>query len=118
MFDEFLEKRATRSTEPFRPFDVDTDYKPHVDGKPRYQGVRDFLKSREIALPEGTQQDLSTDETVCGLGNRKNELVNDRLASAVVEAYPGTVAFLKYLRRINIKTAVISWPYPLEVSHR
>jgi beta-phosphoglucomutase family hydrolase len=108
MFDEFLEKRATRNTEPFRPFDIDTDYKLHVDGKPRYQGVRDFLKSREIALPEGTQQDLSTDETVCGLGNRKNELVNDRLASAGVEAYPSTVAFLKYLRRINIKTAVVT----------
>jgi beta-phosphoglucomutase family hydrolase len=108
MFDEFLEKRATRNAEPFRPFDINTDYRLHVDGKPRYQGVRDFLKSREIALPEGTQQDLPTAETVCGLGNRKNELVNDRLASAGVEAYPGTVAFLKYLRGINIKTAVVT----------
>jgi beta-phosphoglucomutase family hydrolase len=108
MFDEFLEKRATRNAEPFRPFDIDTDYKLHADGKPRYQGVRDFLKSRGIALPEGTAEDLSTDDTVCGLGNRKNELVNDQLASAGVEAYPGTVAFLKYLRHINIKTAVVT----------
>jgi beta-phosphoglucomutase family hydrolase len=97
MFDDLLEKRAGRNTERFRPFDVDTDYKLHVDGKPRYQGV-----------PEGTPEDPSTDETVCGLGNRKNELVNDRFASAGVEAYPGTVALLKYLRRMNIKTAVVT----------
>jgi beta-phosphoglucomutase family hydrolase len=108
MFDDLLEKRAGRNTERFRPFDVDTDYKLHVDGKPRYQGVRDFLKSRGIALPEGTPEDPSTDETVCGLGNRKNELVNDRLTSAGVEAYPGTIALLKYLRRMNIKTAVVT----------
>ena len=88
MFDEFLEKRATRNAEQFRSFDVDADYRLYVDGKPRYQGVRDFLKTRGIALPDGTPEDPSTDETVCGLGNRKNELVNDRLASAGIEAYP------------------------------
>jgi len=108
MFDEFLEKRATRHAEPFRSFDLDVDYRLYVDGKPRYQGVRDFLGSRGIALPAGTPEDRSTEETVCGLGNRKNELVNDCLASGVFEAYPGTVAFLKYLRRINIKTAVVT----------
>jgi beta-phosphoglucomutase family hydrolase len=108
MFDEFLQKRAARNAEPFRSFHIDTDYKLHVDGKPRYQGVRDFLKSRDIALPEGTPEDSSTEETVCGLGNRKNELVNDRLASAGVEAYPGTVAFLKFLRQMNVKTAVVT----------
>jgi HAD superfamily hydrolase (TIGR01509 family) len=93
---------------PFRSFDVGIDYKLHVDGKPRYQGVRDFLDSRSIVLPDGTPDDLPTAETVCGLGNRKNELVNDLLASSGVEAYAGTVAFLKFLRRIGIKTAVVT----------
>ena len=82
MFDEFLQKWAKQHAQPFRAFDIATDYKLHVDGKPRYQGVRDFLKSRGIVLPEGTPQDSASAETVCGLGNRKNELVNDRLASA------------------------------------
>ena len=108
MFDEFLRKRAARHAEPFRAFDILTDYKLHVDGKPRYQGVRDFLKSRNIVLPEGTPQDPATAETVCGLGNRKNELVNDRLAAEGVEAYPGTVAFITYLRRMGIKTAIVT----------
>lgn len=108
MFDEFLAKRAARNVEPFRPFDLDTDYKLHVDGKPRYQGVRDFLKSRGIALPDGTPEDPPAEETVCGLGNRKNELVNDQLASGGVEAYAGSVAFLKYLRRTGVKSAVVT----------
>ena len=108
MFDEFLQKWATQNAAPYRSFDVITDYKLQVDGKPRYQGVRDFLNSRGIALPEGTPEDPSTAETVCGLGNRKNELVNNLLASTGVEAYAGTVALLKYLRGIGIKTAVVT----------
>ena len=108
MFDEFLQTWSTRNAEPFRAFDVVTDYKLQVDGKPRYQGVRDFLNSRGIVLPDGTPADPLTAETVCGLGNRKNELVNDLLVSAGVEAYAGTVAFLKYLRRMGIKTAVVT----------
>jgi beta-phosphoglucomutase family hydrolase len=108
MFDEFLQTWSTRNAEPFRAFDVVTDYKLQVDGKPRYHGVRDFLKSRGIVLPDGTPADPPTAETVCGLGNRKNELVNDFLASAGVEAYAGTVAFLKYLRQMGIKTAVVT----------
>lgn len=108
MFDEFLEKRSKPTGVPFHPFDIDTDYKLHVDGKPRYEGVRDFLASRGITLPEGTSDDAVTAETVCGLGNRKNELVNDRIASSGVEAYPGTVAFLNAVRRAGIKTAVVT----------
>jgi beta-phosphoglucomutase family hydrolase/RpiB/LacA/LacB family sugar-phosphate isomerase len=108
MFDVFLQKWAKQHAQPFRVFDIATDYKLHVDGKPRYQGVRDFLKSRGIVLPEGTPQDSASAETICGLGNRKNELVNDRLASAGAEAYPGTVAFIMYVRRLGIKTAVVT----------
>jgi transketolase len=107
MFDEYLKKWAQQNGQPFRPFDIATDYKLYVDGKPRYQGVRDFLKSRGIVLPDGTPEDPSDAETVCGLGNRKNDLVNERFASGV-EAYPGSVAFLKSLRPTGIKTAIVT----------
>lgn len=107
MFDEYLQRRATEKGLEFRPFDVVKDYKAYVDGKPRYDGVRDFLKSRGIALPEGLPDDPTTAETVCGLGNRKDELVNVSLADGV-EAYPGSVALLGYLRRAGVKTAVVT----------
>jgi beta-phosphoglucomutase family hydrolase len=108
MFDEYLQKWAAQNAQPFRPFDIATDYKLYVDGKPRYFGVRDFLKSRGITLPEGTPEDSPSAETVCGLGNRKNELVNEQLASSGAEAYPGTVAFAMYVRRQGIKTAIVT----------
>ena len=76
MFDEYLQERATRRGEAFRPFDIATDYLLYVDGKPRYDGVRDFLASRGIRLPEGSSDDPPQAETVDGLGNRKNDLVN------------------------------------------
>jgi beta-phosphoglucomutase family hydrolase len=107
MFDEYLQKRAREKGLAFRPFDVATDYKAYVDGKPRYNGVRDFLKSRGIVLPEGTPEGPSTAETVCGLGNRKDDLVNARFAEGV-EAYPGSIALLRYLRSAGIKTAVVT----------
>jgi beta-phosphoglucomutase family hydrolase/RpiB/LacA/LacB family sugar-phosphate isomerase len=107
MFDEYLQTWAKKTGQPFRPFDVATDYKLYVDGKPRYLGVRDFLQSRGITVPEGAPNDLPTAETVCGLGNRKNELVRQRL-SLGVKAYPGSVAFLRYARRFDIKTAVVT----------
>jgi beta-phosphoglucomutase family hydrolase len=108
MFDDYLETHSARSGEPFRPFDLDKDYKLHVDGKPRYPGVRDFLASRGIVLPEGTPADSPHAETVCGLGNRKNALFNETLASTGVAAYPGSVAFLKYLRLVGLKTAIVT----------
>jgi beta-phosphoglucomutase family hydrolase len=107
MFDEYLQKWSREHGQPFRPFDIATDYKLYVDGKPRYRGVHDFLYSRGIALPEGSPKDPPMTETICGLGNRKNQLVNERLASGV-EAYPGSVSFLKYLRKLGIKTAIVT----------
>jgi len=107
MFDQFLKKWAAQTGQVFREFDG-RDYKRYVDGKPRYQGANDFLKSRGIALPEGSPKDSSSLETVCGLGNRKNELVNFRLASVGATAYPGTVALILYLHRMGIKTAVVT----------
>src|SRR5262249_48371125 len=108
MFDEYLQKWARQNARPVRAFDVATDYKVHVDGNPRFQGVRDFLRSRGIIVPEGKPDDPPTAETIYGLGNRKSELVNNHLASAGVDAYPGSVAFLKYLRTSGIKTAVVT----------
>jgi beta-phosphoglucomutase-like phosphatase (HAD superfamily) len=74
MFDEYLRKRATQRDEAFLPFDLATDYRLYVDGKPRFDGVRDFLTSRGVQLPEGSPDDPPQRETVRGLGNRKNDL--------------------------------------------
>src|SRR3954462_13783996 len=69
MFDEYLEDRARRTGEKFVPFDAGDDYDEYVDGKPRYDGVRSFLQSRGIALPDGTPADPPGTETIDGLGN-------------------------------------------------
>jgi beta-phosphoglucomutase family hydrolase len=108
MFDEYLRRRAARTSDPFRAFDIATDYKLHVDGKPRYDGVRDFLRARGIALAEGTPQDASGAETVCGLGNRKNDLVNAAIDAGQVVAYPGSIALVRRLREAGIKCAVVT----------
>ena len=108
LFDEFLEKRAKLRSEEFHPFDIVTDYRLHVDGKPRFEGVRDFLKSRGIELPEGNAEDPVDVETVCGLGNRKNELVNDAIARNGVQAYNGSVQFIHLLHRNGYKLAVVT----------
>ena len=108
MFDEYLAQRAAKNNEPFQAFDIETDYRLHVDGKPRFDGVRDFLRSRGIRLPEGTPGDAPGTETVCGLGNRKNEMVGRAIASGAVEAYEGSVALVRRLRSDGMKTAVVS----------
>jgi beta-phosphoglucomutase family hydrolase len=108
MFDDFLRHRAAERNEPFQPFDIATDYKRYVDGKLRYEGVRSFLASRNIALAEGTPQDPPTAETVCGLGNRKDELVKAAIAQGKVESYPDSVALVRRLREQEIRTAVVS----------
>jgi len=107
MFDEYLQRLAKEKGEPFRPFDLAADYRAHVDGKPRYDGVRDFLESRGLTLPEGAPSDPPAAETVCGLGNRKDELVAARLAEGV-DAYPGSVALLRQVRHAGVRTAVVT----------
>jgi beta-phosphoglucomutase-like phosphatase (HAD superfamily) len=94
MFDEYLQKRANQRGEAFRPFDLANDYRLYVDGKPRFDGVRDFLRSRGIELPEGSRDDPAELETVCGLGNRKNELVNEVIVDKGVEPYEGSVRLI------------------------
>jgi alpha,alpha-trehalase len=108
MFDAFLRQRAARSGEPFRPFDSETDYRRYVDGKPRYDGVRSFLVSRGIVLPEGTPADAPDRETVCGLGNRKNALVRERLRAEGAARFDDAVDLIRRLHGVGIRTAVIS----------
>ena len=108
MFDEYLQNRATQRGEAFRPFDLATDYQIYVDGKPRFDGVRDFLTSRRIQLPEGSPDDPPQLETVGGLGNRKNALVNKVIEDRGVTPYEGSVKFIRQLRDRGFKIAVVT----------
>ena len=108
MFDEYLQKRAAQRGDAFRPFDIAADYRLYVDGKPRYDGVRDFLTSRGIQLPEGRPDDPPEAETVDGLGNRKNELVNKIIEEKGVEPYEGSVELIHQLRGREFKIAVVT----------
>lgn len=108
MFDEFLARYAAEKNESFGPFDIGADYRLYVDGKPRYDGVRSFLESRGIQLPQGSPDDKPEERTVCGLGNRKDELFNELVRSEGVEAYAGSIDWVRSLRSQGIKTAVVS----------
>jgi beta-phosphoglucomutase family hydrolase len=103
MFNDFLTEH-----EPGQAPYTDADYFAYVDGEPRYDGVRDFLASRGISLPEGTPDDPPTALTVCGLGNRKNDAFNAVLARDGVEPYPGSVALLDHLRDLGTPLGVVS----------
>ncbi len=107
-FDAFLEQRAEREGTAFRDFDADSDYLRYVDGKPRYDGVRDVLHSRGIDLPEGEPSDPPERETVCGVGNRKDALVNEAIRTLGVTPYPGSVAWIEQLRGAGLRAAVVS----------
>jgi beta-phosphoglucomutase family hydrolase len=108
MFDDFLRKRAAATGEPFVPFDPVADYDEYVDGRPRYEGVRAFLAARHIDVPEGTPADPPTAETIHGLGNRKNDLVLRLIHEQGVEAYPGSVRYVRAVREAGLGTAVVS----------
>jgi len=108
MFDEYLLSREERFGEAFKPFTHAQDYLPYVDGKPRYKGVADFLKSRNVELPFGTPEDSPELETVCGLGNRKNNAFNEVLDKEGVEVYQSTVNLMQYLKENDFKVGVAS----------
>jgi beta-phosphoglucomutase family hydrolase len=108
MFDGFLRDRAAQGGEPFRPFDPVADYDEYVDGKPRYDGVRSFLAARGIELPEGAESDPPAADTVYGLGNRKNEIVQRMIDEQGVEAYEGSVRYVRAARDAGLKRAVVS----------
>lgn len=103
LFDGFLEARAGGAG--FTPFRLPEDYIAYVDGKPRYDGVRSFLESRGIDLPWGTPEDAPT---VCGLGNRKDQLFAAVMDKEGVEVFEGTIALIRALRRKGRKIGCVS----------
>jgi beta-phosphoglucomutase family hydrolase len=103
-FDEFLRKR---DGENFKPFTAH-DYVAHVDGRPRADGVRAFLLSREISLPEGKDDDSGDTQTVNGLGNRKNVLVLRIIEERGVNPYAGSVRYLQAAKDAGLKIAVVT----------
>ncbi|MCI4063906.1 beta-phosphoglucomutase family hydrolase [Micromonospora sp. R77] len=107
-FDAFLKARAEATGEPYRPFDPGPDYNRYVDGKPRADGVRSFLASRGITLPEGTPDDPPEAETVNGVGNRKNVILLKRIHTDGVDVYPGSVAYLEAAVAAGLRRAVVS----------
>ncbi|ALP53928.1 hypothetical protein Tel_12725 [Candidatus Tenderia electrophaga] len=106
MFDDYLKQRSGPGQ--FRPFDRHGDYRRYVDGKPRYEGVRSFLESRAIELPDGRPEDGPDQETIYGLGQRKNRLFLDLLRHQGVEVYSSTLQFIRRLRQAGLGIAVVS----------
>jgi beta-phosphoglucomutase family hydrolase len=108
MFDAFLQEWSAQHNERFRPFEIATDYTAYVDGKLRPDGVRSFLASRGIVLPEGSPDDPPSAQTVHGLGARKNALVLELIETRGVEVYPGSVRFVEVTRDAGLRRAVVS----------
>jgi beta-phosphoglucomutase family hydrolase len=108
MFDQYLRARAEGASEPFVPFDAGADYLRFVDGKARADGVRSFLASRGIELPEGEPADGPEDDTVQGLGNRKNEIVLSLIAEEGVDVFEGSIRYVRAAREAGLRTAVVS----------
>jgi HAD superfamily hydrolase (TIGR01509 family) len=104
----FLRDRAARAHEPYVPFDPVADYSGYVDGKLRDDGVRSFLASRGIALPEGAATDPPDVDTVHGLGNRKNELVLSLIRTKGIDAYDGSVRYVRAAGDAGLRRAVVS----------
>lgn len=109
MFDAYLRARAEDGLDDrFVPFDIDADYQTYVDGKKRDDGVRSFLQSRGIALPDGGADDAADAETVSGLGNRKNELFGAMLESDGVDVFEGSRRYLEAVSAAGLAVAVVS----------
>lgn len=108
MFDEYLSRRATSTGDQFVPFDPIDDYRRYVDGKKREDGVRSFLQSRGIELPNGDPDDPADAETVYGLGNRKNEAFQKTLHTHGVEVFDGSRRYLEKVAAAGLATAVVS----------
>lgn len=107
-FDGYLRERAAHSGEQFVAFDPVGDYDEYVDGKPRYEGVRSFLGSRGIELPQGDSGDAADAQTIDGLGNRKNAIVQRMIRSEGVEAYEGSVRYVRAAQEAGLHRAVVS----------
>jgi beta-phosphoglucomutase family hydrolase len=108
MFDDFLRQRAERTGEPFVPFDPVADYDKYVDGKPREDGTRSFLQSREIELPEGSDRDPPGTASVAGLSSLKNQIVLRKIADGGVQVYPGSIRYLDAVGQAGLRRAVVT----------
>ena len=108
MFDAFLRQHAEESGDDFEPFEIATDYVKYVDGKLRQDGVRSFLESRGISLQEGDPDDAENQDTIHGLGTRKNNRVQELIRTKGVDVYPDSIALLQAARAAGMKTAVVS----------
>jgi len=107
LFDDYLRFRHARFGEPFREF-TEADYRAYVDGRPRYEGVQTFLQSRGINLPYGTPSDSAEQETVCGLGNRKNALFVRKTQEMGVKVDEEAARFVRELRAQGIRVGLAS----------
>ncbi|MBN9634985.1 MAG: beta-phosphoglucomutase family hydrolase [Actinobacteria bacterium] len=108
MFDDYLRQRAERNGDQFVPFDSHDDYLRYVDGKPRQDGVRSFLHSRGIELPDGNPDDSPDAETVAGLGNRKNEMFQKVLHDEGIEVFSGSRRYVEAVTAAGLGVAVVS----------
>ena len=108
MFDGFLRDWSTAHNEPFKPFDPVADYDEYVDGKPRLEGTASFLESRGIKLPEGEESDPAGKQTVYGLSNQKNALVQQVIERDGVQPYEGSVRYVHAARQAGLRTAIVS----------
>src|ERR1700760_3853155 len=108
MFDKFLRQRAEQSGEKFVPFDSSKDYGDCVAGKPRLDGPRSFLESRDIHLPEGSPDDKPGTATIYGLSNEKNDLVIEKIKTDGVKVYDDTIKYIKAVRAGGLHTAIVS----------
>lgn len=107
VFDSFLQRWAQQHGLAFQPFDIEADYLAYVDGRPRYDGVRSFLASRGINLPEGSEHDPEDANTVHALGERKTRLFRQALQQGI-DPEPGAESLLKKLRQMGVGIAVAS----------
>lgn len=107
-FDEYLAELSAAKGVTHDAFDERADYERYVDGRPRYDGVRSFLASRDLELPDGDPDDPPEARTVCGLGNRKNERFLELLQTQGAQTYPDAVRQLERWRRLGMKTALVT----------
>jgi len=108
MFDQYNDRRKENKEETFEPFSIEKDYPEYIDGMPRYDGVNNFLASRNIDLPWGTPEDEAGKETVCGLGNLKNEIFLQKLDQQGAKVIEPNVRILKRWIEAGLKTAIVS----------
>ena len=107
VFDALLRERTTHEGTSFKPF-TSEDYRTYVDGRPRLEAIRAFLLARGVSLPEGEVSDGQDVSTIHGLGARKNQLFLEHIQNTGVDIYPSTVALIRRLRSLGLKTAIVS----------